>query len=172
MKKGWRYLGILVFISVFILSCSKGIVPDDFEVPLRFENEHFIIRPIKASDAEMDYEAVMESIDIIHKSLLSDRWPPQDFTIKHNMEQILIKEKQFNKKKSFTYAVLSPDERRILGSVYINRGIGGPEAAVFMWIRKSEFNQGMDPVLEETVKKWIKNQWPFEYVVYPGRATP
>jgi hypothetical protein len=43
------------------------------------------------------------------------------------------------------------------------------EAEVYMWVRKSAYDEGLDPVLFETVKKWIEEKWPFKKVAYPGR---
>jgi hypothetical protein len=63
------------------------------------------------------------------------------------------------------------DETAVLGCVYINpsqhREI---EAEVLMWVRESEYEKGLDSVLFQTVEEWLKDQWPFEKVVYPGRA--
>ena len=64
-------------VPVFLLlvlaaGCGSGWLPGDFEVPEGFETEEFVVRPIRIADAEMDYEAVMESIPIIHESLLNE----------------------------------------------------------------------------------------------------
>jgi len=40
-----------------------------------------------------------------------------------------------------------------------------------MWVRKSEFEKGLDPILFKTVKKWIQEKWPFKKVAYPGRTS-
>ena len=171
MKK--KSLSILLFVlgsfSLLFVSCRKSFVPQDFTVPTRFETEHFVIRPIVQADAEKDYEAVMESIDIIHQVLLNPHWPPADFTLEQNKRDFKIKEKRFQRRESFTYCVLDPKESEVLGSIYINKGIGGPDAAVFMWVRKCEYEKGSDEILEKEVRQWISTEWPFQWVVYPGR---
>ncbi len=172
MRRNRAVLIAIILLSAVFLSCGNSIVPKDFDIPQRLETEDFIIRPLRASDAKDDYEAVMESVEIIHRALLSDKWPGGDFTVQMNREQIMIKEKLFKKRKSFTYAVLSLDEKNVLGSIYINKGIGGPDAAVFMWVRKSAYDRGLDPVLEKAVRQWISEKWPFEYAVFPGRSRP
>lgn len=164
-----RGMALSVLSIVALAGCGSSFVPDDFRVPDGFVMEEFKVRPIRASDAQMDYEAVMESVDIIHAALLSDAWPPPGFTLEQDMEQLARKERMFERRRSFTYAVLSPDESRVLGSVYINRGVKGPDAAVFMWVRKDAFDRGMDPALERAVRQWVDRAWPFEWVVYPGR---
>lgn len=149
---------------------SSGFVPDDFEVSPGFETPEFRVRPIRVADAERDYEAVMESVEIIHASLLGDSWPTDSFTLDDNRRDLAEKERRFDRRTSFTYTVVSLDEREVLGSVYINKGMRGPDAAVFMWVRKSAHEAGLDPVLEAAVRDWMEREWPFEWVVYPGRA--
>jgi hypothetical protein len=38
-----------------------------------------------------------------------------------------------------------------------------------MWVRKSAWEDGLDPVLEQAVRAWVDGAWPFETVMYPGR---
>jgi hypothetical protein len=68
--------------------------------------------------------------------------------------------------------VVTPDESRVLGCVYLYEGIGGPDAAVFLWVRSSEQEGGLDARLEAEVRDWVARDWPFEWVVYPGRGAP
>ena len=68
--------------------------------------------------------------------------------------------------------MVSLDESRVLGCVYINLSEDeDTDAEVYMWVRQSEFDIGLDPILFETVKKWLEETWPFERVKYPGRDT-
>jgi hypothetical protein len=162
---------LFYFLAFWLVGCgSSRFVPRDFVVPSGFETQEFRVRPIAVADAEKDYEAVMESIEIIHASLLSDRWPKESFTLEEDRREIGTKERLFARRRSFTYAVMTPDESRVLGSVYINKGIGGPDAAVFMWVRRSAYESGLDPVLEAAVREWMEREWPFKWVVYPGRG--
>lgn len=160
---------LLLLPLLFVVGCGSGWLPGDYEVSRGFRTEQFSVRPIRLADAEMDYEAVMESIDLIHASLLSNSWPTESFTLEENRADLSRKERRFDQRKSFTYAVVTPDESRVLGSVYINRGIRGPDAAVFMWVRRTAHDEGLDPILEAAVRQWIEAEWPFEWVVYPGR---
>jgi hypothetical protein len=155
---------------VFAGCSSSGLVSDDFELSSGFETSEFRVRPITVADAEKDYEAVMESIDIIHSSFLDDSWPTESFTLEQNRRDLAAKERKRERRDSFTYTVVSLDERQVLGCVYINKGIGGPDAAVFMWVRRSAHDAGLDSRLESAVRDWMKKEWPFEWVVYPGRA--
>ena len=163
---------VVCCLLMFVLAgCgSSGFLPDDFEPHSGFETSEFRVRPIVVADAEKDYEAVMESVEIIHASLLGDSWPTHSFTLDDNRRDLAEKERRFDRRTSFTYTVVSPDEGEVLGSVYINKGMRGPDAAVFMWVRKSAHESGLDPVLEAAVRDWMEREWPFEWVVYPGRT--
>lgn len=162
-----------VLLVIFVVGCGHSeLVPGDFNVSMGFETGNYRVRPITVADAEKDYEAVMESIDIIHAALLTDRWPTSSFTLKENKRDLANKERYFEQRKRFTYTVVSLDETRVLGCVYIYKGKGGPDAAVFMWVRQSAIDTGLDSELESAVRDWVKREWPFEWVVYPGRPAP
>ena len=162
---------LLLLPLLFVAGCGSSWLPDDFEVPSGFETEQFVVRPIRASDAAMDFEAVMESVPIIHERLLDDKWPPESFALEENRSQLAVKERRFDQRERFTYTVLSPEEDRVLGCVYVNPGMRGPDAAVFMWVRRSAHEAGMDPLLEDAVRQWMDAEWPFGWVVYPGRGS-
>ena len=164
----------ICWLLLFLLAgCgSPGFVPDDFELPSGFETSEFRVRPITVADAEKDYEAVMESVDIIHAALLDDKWPTESFTLAQNRRDLKAKERRFERRDSFTYTVVTPDESRVLGCVYLYEGIGGPDSAVFLWVRSSEHEGGLDSRLETEVRDWLARDWPFEWVVYPGRGAP
>ena len=161
-----------LLLSILAGCGSSEFVPGDIEISTGFETANFRLRPITVADAEKDYEAVMESIGLIHAALLNDRWPTDSFTLEQNRNDLAKHERQFEQRKSFTFTVVSPDEDRVLGCVYINKGRRGPDAAVFMWVRQSSYDDGLDPVLESAVREWVEREWPFEWVVYPGRTAP
>jgi hypothetical protein len=163
---------LLLLLTVVALAsaCGKRWLPDDFTPPTGFRTDLFSIRLLTVDDAAADYEAVMESLDIIHTALLSDRWPGPGFSVEEDRRQIAVKEERARARRSFTYAVLSPNEERVLGSVYVNPGIGGPDAAVALWVRKTAFDEGLDPILERAVRGWIHEEWPLKWVVFPGRG--
>jgi hypothetical protein len=163
---------LLLFLPAVLAGCRRPWLPADFEPPEGLRTERFVIRPIAVRDADADYEAVVESVDIIHKALLTDRWPPADFTVEEDRRQIEEKERHARKRRRFTYAVLTPGEDRVLGSIYVYPGIGGPDAAVFLWVRASAFEEGLDSTLERVTREWIRSDWPFKWVVFPGRGGP
>jgi len=117
---------------------------------------------------EKDYEAVMET----QKRFLSlgYEWPREGFTIGENLTDLEQHQREFLDRKAFAYTVVTPDESRVLGCVYINPSREeGVDARIRMWVRESEYQKGLDPVLFKAVKEWIKKEWPFKMVSYAER---
>ena len=56
--------------------------------PGGLETREFILRSILVSDAELDYEAVMESREFLRKWEQS-AWPADDFTVEANRQDMV-----------------------------------------------------------------------------------
>jgi hypothetical protein len=39
-----------------------------------------------------------------------------------------------------------------------------------MWVRQTEYDNGLDEILFNKVRNWISSDWPFKKVDYPGRV--
>ena len=48
----------------------------------------------------------------------------------------------------------------------------GYDAEVWLWVRASELDTGLDAELYATVRRWLEERWPFRRVAYPGRELP
>jgi hypothetical protein len=148
---------------------QRPFVPDDFEVPLLLETSQFRLRPLTAADVDKDYEAVMESAALLH-SMFGREWPRDGFTHAENLQDLVEHQQEFERREAFAYTVVSIDEQTCLGCVYINPPRGHPvDTRVYMWVRQSAHDRGLDPALFAAVKSWIDSCWPFEHVIYPGR---
>ncbi|HEY0734652.1 MAG TPA: hypothetical protein VGD69_07075 [Herpetosiphonaceae bacterium] len=148
---------------------ARLFVRPDFDVPTLFETEYFRLRPLTVADVDNDYAALMSSIPLLN-SLLGWGWPREDFTREENLVDLAAHEQQFIQRVAFAYTVVAPDESSCLGCLYINPPQGQPvDARVYMWVRQSAYDQGLDPILFRTVKDWIAERWPFTNVSYPGR---
>lgn len=143
---------------------SAPLVPESFVVPLRLETPQFTLRKLTVADAEADFEAVVSSRDVLHE-LFGPDWPPDDFTLENNREDLRVHEAQFEERVAFTYTVEDTAGVYILGSVYI---VPSPEeafdAAVLYWVRASEQEKGMQTALGEVVHAWLDSRWPFKRV--------
>jgi RimJ/RimL family protein N-acetyltransferase len=124
---------------------------------------------LSVEDVEKDYEAVIESRDLLHS--MGSIWPREGFRIEENLADLERHQQEFLDRKAFAYTVVSLDESRVLGCVYINPSESeDDEAEIFMWVRQSEYDKGLDAVLFQTVRKWMEAAWPFNKVIYPGRG--
>ena len=148
---------------------KSHFVPPEFEVPPMLETEQFRLRMLSVDDVEKDYEAVIESRQLLH-SMFGGPWPREGFTLKENLDDLERHQREFLNREAFAYTVVSLDESRVLGCVYINptQEIDA-DAIVVMWVRQSEYDRGLDPILFQAVKDWISAVWPFQTVAYPGR---
>ena len=176
-KMTTRLIGpiIVCMMMISITGCvstrENSFIPTDFEVPKKSENEHFRIRQLMVKDAEKDYDAITSSLDHLQKMFLSEwDWPPSDLTLEDDRIELGKEEERFKKRTSFAYTVVSLDESQVLGCVYIYpANKGGYDADITMWVRKSAFDKGLDPILFDSVRQWIKKEWPFDNPGYPGR---
>lgn len=149
----------------------QKIVPSDFKIPEVLETDKFRLRTLTVNDVVKDYDAVMTSLDHL-QGIFGPRfkWPSLDLTFEQDLIDLGWHQKEFQIRSSFAYTVVSPDESQCLGCVYIFPSAKrGYEVEVYMWVRKSAYDKGLDPILFKTVKKWITEKWPFKKVAYPGR---
>lgn len=153
----------------------EKFVPDDFIVPEKFEAERLRLRMLTTDDVEKDYEAVMTSIQHLQSlcnPYASAIWPKENITIEEDLRDLERHQGEFLSRKAFAYTVMSLDESVCLGCVYIDPSrIEEYDAEVYLWARQSEFEKGFEDYLYQAVQEWVKNSWPFQSVVYPGRET-
>lgn len=162
---------LLFFLPEIMNAQNKPFVPDDFNVPVRLENEYFTIRMLTVNDVVKDYDAVMSSYEHLHLMFPSSGWPSKDLTLEQNLIDLGWHQKEFQKRSSFAYTVVKPDESIVLGCLYINpSGKEDYDSEVYMWVRESEYTNGLDSILFDTVTDWISKDWPFRKVAYPGRT--
>ena len=144
-------------------------VPDEFEIPTLFETDYFRLRMLSVDDVEKDYEAVIESRELLH-TMFGGPWPRPGFTLEENLIDLERHQQEFLSRKAFAYTVVSLDETKILGCIYINPPeTADSDAIVVMWVRQTEYDKGLDETLFHSVRDWINSIWPFRRVSYPGR---
>lgn len=150
---------------------TPPIVPDDFDVPSVLETDLIRMRPLTLQDAVKDYEAVMESEERLRTVYEPGGEWPLGLTLEQNMIELGWHQTEFQLRTSFAYTVVSLDESRVLGCMYIYPTKKADfDVEVTMWVRQSCVADGLDEHLYETVSKWIAKDWPFKNPAYPGRA--
>ncbi len=144
-------------------------VPEDFAIPTQHSNDRLRLRMLSAAIAEKDYEAVLETRIRLRKSS-HHGWPREGFTLDENIADLEKHECKFNNREAFAYTVVSLDESRVLGCVYINPGDGEHDAVVRLWVRDSE--QELFDFLMTTVRVWVADVWPFRAVRFENIGQP
>ncbi len=144
-------------------------VPAEFKIPDGIENNYFRLRMLTIHDVDKDFDAVKSSIERLQK-VWNSQWPA-GLTLEQNLIDLGWHHKEFQRRTSFAYTVVSPDEARVLGCVYIYpTHKPGFDAEVYFWVRESERTSGLETELELALSDWLKRQWPFRNVAFPGRV--
>ena len=144
-------------------------VPESFRVPPGLETREFRLRMLTVNDVVKDYDAVITSAAHLKRVAGGGTWP-DGLTLEGNLIDLGWHQKEFARRTSFAYTVVSPDESRVLGCVYVNpTRKRGYDASVTLWARQSELANGLEDRLAAAVKQWLAKEWPFESVAYPGR---
>ena len=82
--------------------------PQDKSVPEELVFEDIRIRQLRASDNELDYNAVIES-----------GFRPEGFPKEENLKQISRHEKDHDQKMEFAFTILDVDETECYGCIFI-----------------------------------------------------
>jgi RimJ/RimL family protein N-acetyltransferase len=145
-------------------------VPPDFAVPLRLETSEFVLEPLGPEHNEQDYDAWTSSMEHIAETpgFPDGSWP-REMTRDENRADLERHADDFRNRKGFTYTVLDPDGRDVIGCVYIYPLPGSDHAAsVLSWVRKSHAH--LDAPLRRGVSEWLESDWPFATVDFALRA--
>src|SRR5262245_4096225 len=92
--------------------------PASAPVPEETRTNRLFLRPLRATDVELDYDAVMSSAEQLRRWSDSD-WPADDFTLAGNLNDLQRHEREHGERVAFTFTVLNPEGTRCLGCVYI-----------------------------------------------------
>lgn len=153
-------------------SAGTSFIAENFQVPTVVEASGFKIVPLGPTLVKIDFDAYMSSIEHLQKTFTrSTAWPHKDISDADAMRDMEEEQARFRSRKSFAYAVLTPDGSRERGSLYVRpSAVKGYDAEVRMWVTKAEYDAGFDAELYAWAKRWIQTDWPFVKVAYPGRA--
>lgn len=151
---------------------ARPLVPAEFVVPTLVKAKGFKLEPQGPDKVKVDFDAYMSSIAHLQETFSRSKgWPRKDISAADAMKDMEGEQARFRSRKSFAYAVLTPDGKRELGSVYVSPSpVEGYDAMVRMWVTKDQYDAGFDAKLYAWVVDWIRRDWPFTKVAYPGRA--
>jgi RimJ/RimL family protein N-acetyltransferase len=146
------------------------LVPPDFDVPLELATPEFVLEPLGPEHNERDYAAWTSSLEHIAATpgFPWGTWP-REMTPDRNREDLERHAEDFRTRKGFTYTVLDPADRDVIGCVYIYplRDGDDGEAIVKSWVRESHAH--LDVPLWRAVGDWLESDWPFARVEYDSR---
>ena len=143
-------------------------------IPEEKRTDRLLLRPLRAADVELDYDAVISSAEQL-RCWSQSTWPPDDFTLAQNLADLERHEREHVERKAFTYTVLKPLATKCLGCVYIEAlwpeatqlCPGADHAAVVsFWVRTSELTNDLDRHLLDTLQEWFRNDWAFDCVLF------
>jgi hypothetical protein len=147
-------------------------LPPSFEHPTRVEvATGFHLRPIRASDVDLDYPAVMGSRERLW-SIYGKAWgwPPATMTHEQDRDDLARHEAEIEAHESFNYALFDAAETDLLGCVYIDPAERvGADADISWWVVGRLAGSDLERALDEFVPRWIAEAWPFDRPRYPGR---
>jgi hypothetical protein len=144
-------------------------VPPDFDVPRRLEAPEFLLEPLGPEHNELDYAAWTSSMEHIAATpgWQDSRWP-REMTLDENRADLERHADDFRNRTGFTYTVLDPESRDVIGCVYIYPLRDAEEARALSWVRASRAE--LDVPLWRAVSDWLASDWPFASVDYAPRA--
>ncbi|MEL7537006.1 MAG: GNAT family N-acetyltransferase [Pseudomonadota bacterium] len=148
---------------------SRPFVAPDFTVPEQLETAQFRLRMLTVNDVVKDYDAVMSSAEQL-KSVWPDSEWPNGLTLEQNLIDLGWHQREFQRRSSFAYTVVTLDESKVVGCVYIDpTRKRGYDAEVYLWAREAALGSPADTKLFAAVNDWMAAKWPFENVAFPGR---
>lgn len=154
----------------------------DMRVLNSLRTESFFLRPIRAADARLDYEAVMESRQLLRLWEQSS-WPEEGFTVEENRKDLIKLEQRHSNQESFAFTVMNLTETQCLGCVYIfptdasmfvrssisscdDLEWSDSSAAVYFWVRKSKLAEALDRQLLGVLCSWLESAWQLRNYVF------
>jgi hypothetical protein len=129
------------------------------------------MRPIRETDVDIDYPAVMGSRERLwEKYGEAWGWPPPTMSFEADRLDLARHEAEILARDTFNYAVLNADESELLGCVYIDPpdsgSPDGADAVVSWWVVDREVGGSLERALDEFVPRWLADVWGFTHPHY------
>ena len=138
----------------------KPFVPREFDVPRSLATSDFTLQALTLEYEQVGFDAVTSSGD--HLQALFGRGWPQGLTQDQHRIDLAWHQKEFERRTSFAYAVMSGRGQDMLGSVYVTPSDRSAfDAEVRYWVRSSELASGLQEKLGTVVADWMEDIWPF-----------
>ena len=146
------------------------------DAPAGFSGDGFVVRPLLPSDNALDHAAVMETREFLYHWEQEPPYPPEDFSLEENLEDLEGMAQAHEDGIRYTYTVMNADETEVLGCLYFmpNDDRMYPSATVSshdgsdfttvdlllgFWVRTSTWADGFEATLLAAVLAWIERDW-------------
>lgn len=147
-------------------------LPPGWQHPLRVDlptGHH--LRPIRATDVDLDMQAVMgsrERLWSIYGAVWG--WPPSTMTVAQDREDLAHHEAEAEAAASYNYALFDAGETELLGCVYLDPpGKPGADADISWWVVDWLVGGPIEAALDAAVPRWVAADWPFARPRFVGR---
>ncbi|QYH37041.1 GNAT family N-acetyltransferase [Salinibacterium sp. M195] len=120
------------------------------------------LRPIRASDTELDMAAVMGSRERLW-SIYGKAWgwPPATMTAEQDRVDLQRHADEMETHESFNFALFDENETELIGCVYIDPAEKpGADADISWWVRDEYVGSDVEAALDKFVPAWIARDWP------------
>jgi virginiamycin B lyase len=139
-------------------------VPDTFMVPPPPSVRDYTWNILEPEILKQDYGALEHA---------AGRSGPMHSTLDEDYGELKRHRWEFERHTSFAYGVLTADGTEEIACVYVNPSKKqGYDATVRFLITERAVKENLEPQLKEAVRQWIKNDWPFAKVAFPGVDVP
>jgi len=148
---------------------TPQLVPDDFAVPAGLQTDAFVLEPLSVRHNDQDYAAWTSSIEHIRQTpgFPDGSWP-KPMSPEENAADLARHERDFADRAGFTYTVLDPATRDVIGCVYLYPPErSGYDVDARSWVRADR--AGLDKPLYDLVSGWLARDWPFTNPDYAPR---
>jgi len=139
-------------------------LPRDFNHPLHVDVPGgYHLRPIRGTDAPIDYPTVMGSRERLW-SIFGEAWgwPGAGITYEANLADLERHAAEADAHESFNYVLLNDDETVELGCVYIDPPEkAGADAEISWWVVDDAVGGAVERAVDALVPRWIADDWPF-----------
>jgi hypothetical protein len=159
----------LFLLAALPVAALAQLVPDSFQVPVSYTGADYQLVPLGPAVAELDYKAYMSSIDHIRKTQ-GGNWPRPGLTMDDQAKDMAGEKSQWDGRKSFPFAILTPDGTKELGCFYLRPSQKeGYDVIATFWVTQEAFDKGFEDQLQKDMKAWLAKSWPFRAPAWRGR---
>jgi len=156
---------------------DEGVEPAD-----GFMRDGFIVRPLVPSDVVLDHDAVMASREFLYHWEQDPPYPPENFSVEDNLEDLVRMDNEQRNGTRYTYTVMNATETQVLGCIYLapnddrmyrtarvtshdGTDLSSVDATVAFWVRPSTWKDGLERLLLDSILGWLRDEWSFERAV-------